>query len=135
MADGSVILEIDLQDDKFKAKLQSLGTAAQSLTGGAWQVWTGGWRETNSKRWPGAVRRKMPLRQSGIFQAVRSAPFPVRTFSRPAAKGGIRDPGGYSASDRGGQGGKRRPDHGRHIPLERSRRGSSRWRGSRRADA
>lgn len=35
MADGSVILEIDLQDDKFKAKLQALGAEAQSLTGGA----------------------------------------------------------------------------------------------------
>lgn len=46
MADGSVILEIDLQDDKFKAKLQTLGAAAQSLTGGAlWDL--DRWLEAN----------------------------------------------------------------------------------------
>ena len=104
MADGKVVIEIDLQDENFKTKLQSLGTAAQSLAGGLEPC--GG-----------------KCRRGGSDAGCQCSQLHFRR--RPSAgrrQGGSRDPCGHRTSDRGGQGGKHQPDCRCHSPLACSRR-------------
>lgn len=71
MADGKVVIEIDLQDENFKTKLQSLGTAAQSLAGGAL---------TDLDRW----LEKNQLKTLAWSRAAENAAAAVRTLAASA---------------------------------------------------